>query len=94
MSAADVGRLFAEKLGEPYSEKSEELSAVARRNEDLIVPSQNQQLLPVCTRFAFAGFYRAGSWPLPASPGTSSYIGLQAETVGDDTNLFHPSMAR
>lgn len=31
MSAADVGRLFAEKLGEPYSEKPEELSAVARR---------------------------------------------------------------
>ena len=32
MSAADVGRLFAEKLGEPYSEEHRSLTDIARRH--------------------------------------------------------------
>ena len=32
MSAADVGRLFAEKLGEPYSEEHRNLTDIARRH--------------------------------------------------------------
>jgi L-lactate dehydrogenase complex protein LldF len=32
MSAADVGRLFAEKLGEPYSEEHSKLTDIARRH--------------------------------------------------------------
>ncbi len=32
MSAADVGRLFAEKLGEPYSEEHQSLTNIARRH--------------------------------------------------------------
>ena len=32
MSAADCGRLFAEKLGEPFTDKHEELTAIARRH--------------------------------------------------------------
>jgi L-lactate dehydrogenase complex protein LldF len=32
MSAADVGRLFAEKLGEPFSQEHQTLTAVARRH--------------------------------------------------------------
>ncbi len=32
MSAADVGRLFAEKLGEPFSEEHQSLTAIARRH--------------------------------------------------------------
>ena len=32
MSAADVGRLFADKLGEPYTEEHEQLTAIARKH--------------------------------------------------------------
>ncbi len=32
MSVADVGRLFADKLGEPYTVKHEELTAIARKH--------------------------------------------------------------
>ena len=32
MSAADVGRLFAEKLGEPFSAEHQHLTAIARRH--------------------------------------------------------------
>jgi L-lactate dehydrogenase complex protein LldF len=32
MSAADVGRLFADKLGEPFTAKHEELTAIARKH--------------------------------------------------------------
>ena len=32
MSAADVGRLFAEKLGEPYTEEHTKLTDIARRH--------------------------------------------------------------
>ncbi len=32
MSAADVGRLFSEKLGEPYSEEHQKLTDIARRH--------------------------------------------------------------
>ena len=32
MSAADVGRLFAEKLGEPFSQEHQSLTAIARRH--------------------------------------------------------------
>ena len=32
MSAADVGHLFTEKLGEPYSEEHQSLTAIARRH--------------------------------------------------------------
>jgi L-lactate dehydrogenase complex protein LldF len=32
MSAADVGKLFSEKLGEPYSEEHQSLTAIARRH--------------------------------------------------------------
>ena len=32
MSVADVGRLFADKLGEPYTVKHEELTAMARKH--------------------------------------------------------------
>ena len=32
MSAADVGRLFAEKLGEPFSAEHQALTAIARRH--------------------------------------------------------------
>ncbi|MGO8691678.1 MAG: lactate utilization protein B [Thermoguttaceae bacterium] len=32
MSAADVGRLFAEKLGEPFTEEHQALTAIARRH--------------------------------------------------------------